>query len=58
MGMILIALRRYYRDEYRRQINAQLNKRRSPSRAAKYLFVANKAQIINRHARDQLNQAS
>lgn len=45
-------------EEYRRAINAQLNKGEARHALRKFLFVANEAQIRKRHAEDQLNQAA
>ena len=45
-------------EEYRRTINAQLNKGEALHALRKFLFVANEAQIRKRHAEDQLNQAA
>jgi hypothetical protein len=48
MGVILIALQGYYREEYRRQINTLLNKGQTLHSLRKYLLVANEAQASRR----------
>ncbi len=45
-------------EEFRRQINLQLNKGEALHSLRRYLFVANEAQIRKRHLDDQLNQAA
>ena len=45
-------------EEFRRQINRQLNKGEALHSLRRFLFVANEAQIRKRHPDDQLNQAS
>lgn len=50
---------RYLSDEdFRRQINRQLNKGEALHALRRYLFVANEAQIRKRHLEEQLNQAA
>lgn len=44
-------------EDYRRQINAQLNKGELLHALRRYLFVANEAQIRKRQFEEQLNQA-
>jgi TnpA family transposase len=45
-------------EDFRRQINLQLNKGEALHSLRRYLFVANEAQIRKRHPEDQLNQAA
>jgi TnpA family transposase len=45
-------------EEFRRQINRQLNKGEALHSLRRFLFVANEAQIRKRHPDDQLNQAA
>jgi TnpA family transposase len=45
-------------EEFRRQINRQLNKGEALHALRRFLFVANEAQIRKRHPDDQLNQAA
>jgi TnpA family transposase len=45
-------------EEFRRQINRQLNKGEALHSLRRFLFVANEAQIRKRHLDDQLNQAA
>jgi TnpA family transposase len=45
-------------EEFRRQINRQLNKGEALHSLRWFLFVANEAQIRKRHLDDQLNQAA
>ncbi len=45
-------------EEFRRQVNVQLNKGEALHSLRRYLFVAHEAQIRKRHPDDQLNQAA
>jgi TnpA family transposase len=54
----IFILRYLSSEEFRRQINLQLNKGEALHALRRYLFVANEAQIRKRHPEDQLNQAA
>jgi TnpA family transposase len=45
-------------EDFRRQVNVQLNKGEALHSLRRYLFVAHEAQIRKRHPDDQLNQAA
>jgi TnpA family transposase len=45
-------------EEFRRQINLQLNKGEALHALRRYLFVAQEGQIRKRHLEEQLNQAA
>ncbi|MGH9761508.1 MAG: Tn3 family transposase, partial [Blastocatellia bacterium] len=54
----LFILRYLNSEEYRRQINTQLNKGEALHALRRYLFVAHEGQIRKHHLEDQLNQAA
>lgn len=57
LAKTIFILRYLGSEDYRRQINVQLNKGEALHALRKYLFVAGEAQIKKRHLDDQQNQA-